>query len=104
MKYEITLSKDIDNNELEELQMHLRSFSDVNAQIKELVVQRDMTAILLNRVIRSAVDRARLEDDTLRSINFPPFLSNGKLNYEVKGDRIFLVESEQSRHVTPVVK
>ena len=82
-KIEIELSKVKDNDEMGEILHYQNKLQDVSMQIARLAEARDEAIIALNRVVRSAVNEAKLKRDDIRDIEFPPFITQGRQLYQI---------------------
>ena len=83
---EIRLSKDSSNNEYQEFVNKIAQFNSLSGQITQLLREQSDITITLNRIVKSAVDRSKLENEELRALNFPPFMVNNRQLWNVTDD------------------
>lgn len=104
-KIEIELQKTKDNNEMGEILHHQTKLQDILMQIERLASNRDEEIISLNRVVRSAVNEAKLKREDIRDIEFPPFLTQGRQVYQIiDGKLVITLADPEEKPVPPEIK
>lgn len=104
-KIEIELSKTRENNEMGELLHHQSKLQDISMQIARLAETRDEAIIALNRIVRSAVNEAKLKRDDIRDIEFPPFVAQGRQLYQIiDGNLTITLADPEEKPVAPEIK
>jgi hypothetical protein len=94
----IELSKEQSNNELGELQYNFMLYKETIDQINTLIQNRELLVRTMNRIVRSSVDRSRLEREDIRDKEFPPYIVNGNLVYSLK-DSVLSIDLPESKDI-----
>lgn len=82
-KIEIELEKTNENNEIGEIMLHQQNFTQLSNELSRLIDARNTALMSLNRVVKSAIDRAKLGNEEIRDIPFPPFIMNDRVLYTI---------------------
>jgi hypothetical protein len=82
-KIEIKLETSKENNELGEIMFHQQNLQQVSNEIARLMETKNASIMGLNRVVRSAIDRAKIGNSEIREIQFPPYIWQDRALYTI---------------------
>jgi len=100
-KIEIELSKTKENNEMGEILRHQSKLQDILMQIERLAGDRDEELINLNRVVRCAVNEAKLKREDIRDIEFPPFIIQSRQVYQIIDGKLVITLADPEEMPMP---
>ena len=87
-KIEIGIEKTKENNELGEINIYQQQLQRVSNELANLVNEKNKITMGLNRVVKSVIDRAKLNDESIRGIAFPPYIANGHVLYTIIDEKL----------------